>query len=158
MIAVGAIEQPLWTRVILIDPLKRTVTKGQGGQRLPRDRDWIVEKARNGRLDLHPQSGPPRQDKRVSYVENCVLRLVVLTVLLDSFCVIFCECSGDRIKSTVLEQVDLGNLPGGRVMKMTLELQPGAEIPPHTHKGPGLRYVLDGAISIAWKDRADTNL
>jgi hypothetical protein len=39
MIAVGAIEQPLWTRVILIDPLKRTVTKGQGGQRLPRDRD-----------------------------------------------------------------------------------------------------------------------
>ena len=34
MIAVGAIEQPLWTRVILIDPLKRTVTKGQGGQRL----------------------------------------------------------------------------------------------------------------------------
>jgi quercetin dioxygenase-like cupin family protein len=60
-----------------------------------------------------------------------------------------------RVKGTVLEQVDLGNLPaGGRAMKMTLlELQPGAEIPRHTHKGPGLRYVLDGAISIAWKDR-----
>jgi quercetin dioxygenase-like cupin family protein len=60
-----------------------------------------------------------------------------------------------KFKSSVLEQVDLGNVPGGeRVMKLTLlELQPGAEIPPHTHKGPGLRYVLEGAISIAWKDR-----
>ena len=60
-----------------------------------------------------------------------------------------------KFKGTMLEQVDLGNLPeGARVLKMTLlELQPGAEIPAHTHKGPGLRYVLDGAISIAWKDR-----
>lgn len=60
-----------------------------------------------------------------------------------------------KFKGAVLEQVDLGNLPaGGRVLKMTLlELQPGAEIPAHTHKGPGIRYVLDGAISIAWKDR-----
>ena len=43
-----------------------------------------------------------------------------------------------KFKGTVLEQVDLGNLPaGGRTMKMTLlELQPGAEIPRHTHKGP----------------------
>jgi quercetin dioxygenase-like cupin family protein len=60
-----------------------------------------------------------------------------------------------KIKGTVLEQVDLGNLPAGeRTMRMTLlELQPGAEIPPHTHKGPGIRYVLEGAISIAWKGR-----
>lgn len=60
-----------------------------------------------------------------------------------------------KFKGTVLQQVDLGNLPAGeRVMKLTmLELQPGAEIPPHTHKGPGLRYVVEGAISVAWKDR-----
>jgi len=30
---------------------------------------------------------------------------------------------------------------------------PGAKIPPHTHAGPGIRYVLEGAITIAWKDR-----
>lgn len=56
---------------------------------------------------------------------------------------------------TVLDQVDLGHLPEGeRVLKMTLvEMQPGAEIPAHMHKGPGLRYVLEGAIGIAWKDR-----
>ena len=59
-----------------------------------------------------------------------------------------------KYKASVLEQVDLGELPAGqRVMRMTIgELQPGAEIGPHTHKGPGLRYVLEGAITIAWKD------
>ncbi len=59
-----------------------------------------------------------------------------------------------KYKGTVLEQVDLGNLSAGeRVLKMTLlEMQPGAEIPAHTHKGPGLRYVLEGAVAIAWKD------
>jgi quercetin dioxygenase-like cupin family protein len=60
-----------------------------------------------------------------------------------------------KFKGTVLEQVDLGNLPAGeRVLKMTLvEMQPGAAIPAHTHEGPGVRYVLEGAVSIAWKDR-----
>jgi quercetin dioxygenase-like cupin family protein len=67
----------------------------------------------------------------------------------------FSKAQETLFKAAVLEQVDLGHVPAGdRVMKLTLlELQPGAEIPPHTHKGPGLRYVLDGAISIAWKDR-----
>jgi len=67
----------------------------------------------------------------------------------------FSKAQEARFKAAVLEQVDLGHVPAGdRVMKLSLlELQPGAEIPPHTHKGPGLRYVLDGAISIAWKDR-----
>ena len=38
-------------------------------------------------------------------------------------------------------------------MKMTLlEMEPGAAIPEHTHKGPGMRYVLEGAIAIAWKN------
>jgi quercetin dioxygenase-like cupin family protein len=60
-----------------------------------------------------------------------------------------------KFKASMLEQVDLGDIPPGqRVMRLTLlELQPGAEIPPHTHKGPGLRYVVDGAIAVAWKDR-----
>jgi quercetin dioxygenase-like cupin family protein len=79
---------------------------------------------------------------------------VVIAVL--SLTISFSAAAEDqKFRGTVLEQVDLGNLPAGaRSMKMTLlEMQPGAEIPAHTHKGPGLRYVLDGAISIAWKDR-----
>jgi hypothetical protein len=43
---------------------------------------------------------------------------------------------------------------GRPTFRMTmLEVQPGAKIPPHTHAGPGIRYMLDGAITIAWKDR-----
>jgi len=32
-----------------------------------------------------------------------------------------------------------------------LVIEPGGEVPFHVHKGPGLRYVLDGAITINWK-------
>ena len=56
-------------------------------------------------------------------------------------------------KGTVLDEVSLGTLPGEHTMKMTLlEMEPGAVIPEHTHKGPGMRYVLEGAIAIAWKN------
>ena len=42
---------------------------------------------------------------------------------------------------------------GEYTMKMTmLEMEPGAAIPEHTHKGPGMRYVLEGAIAIDWKN------
>ena len=42
---------------------------------------------------------------------------------------------------------------GEHIMKMTLlEMEPGAAIPEHTHKGPGMRYVLEGAITIAWEN------
>ena len=91
--------------------------------------------------------------------KNCyVSRSTMLTTLLATLLVaapFSATAQEPKFKGTMLEQVDLGNLPeGARVLKMTLlELQPRAEIPSHTHKGPGLRYVLDGAISIAWKDR-----
>ena len=58
-----------------------------------------------------------------------------------------------KFKGTVLDEVSLGTLPGEHTMKMTLlEMEPGAAIPEHTHKGPGMRYVLEGAIAIAWKN------
>ncbi len=57
-----------------------------------------------------------------------------------------------KFKGTVLNQVPLGRLNGDYTMKATiLDMEPGAQIPEHTHKGPGLRYVLEGAIAIAWK-------
>ena len=58
-----------------------------------------------------------------------------------------------EFKGTVLDEESLGSLPGEYTMKMTmLEMEPGAAIPEHTHKGPGMRYVLEGAIAIAWKN------
>jgi quercetin dioxygenase-like cupin family protein len=57
-----------------------------------------------------------------------------------------------KFKGTVLDQVTLGRLNGDYVMKVTmLDMEAGAQVPEHTHKGPGLRYVLEGAITIAWK-------
>ncbi|HEX2256234.1 MAG TPA: cupin domain-containing protein [Afifellaceae bacterium] len=53
----------------------------------------------------------------------------------------------------MLQQEDVGTLEGERSMRMVLlTMQPGAEIPEHQHAGPGLRYVLEGAIAIVWAD------
>ncbi len=53
-----------------------------------------------------------------------------------------------------LQQTALGELPTGKWdMKATiLTIEPGGEVPFHVHKGPGLRYVLEGAITINWKE------
>jgi quercetin dioxygenase-like cupin family protein len=53
-----------------------------------------------------------------------------------------------------LQEVPLGELPPGKWdMKATmLVIEPGGKIPFHVHKGPGLRYVLEGAITITWKE------
>lgn len=53
-----------------------------------------------------------------------------------------------------LRQEALGAIPAGKyTLKATeLVMEPGAEIPPHQHKGPGIRYVLEGAITISWKE------
>jgi quercetin dioxygenase-like cupin family protein len=62
--------------------------------------------------------------------------------------------SQDRGFATeMLQQEDVGTLAGEQTMRMVLlTMQPGAEIPEHQHAGPGLRYVLEGAIAIAWAD------
>lgn len=58
-----------------------------------------------------------------------------------------------KITANMLKQVPIGALPGKWDMKATmLVLEPGGEIPSHVHKGPGLRYVLEGAITINWKE------
>jgi quercetin dioxygenase-like cupin family protein len=58
-----------------------------------------------------------------------------------------------EITANTLQQVPLGELSGKWDMKATmLVLEPGGEIPFHVHKGPGLRYVLEGAITINWKE------
>jgi quercetin dioxygenase-like cupin family protein len=113
---------------------------------------------RIGSIGITAGPNAPSWEKRVRLKTVTFSPSIVLTALL-AIPLIAASFSASaqekKVKGTVLEQVDLGNLPaGGRAMKMTLlELQPGAEIPRHTHKGPGLRYVIDGAISIAWKDR-----
>lgn len=59
-----------------------------------------------------------------------------------------------KFTANTLQQVSIGELPPGKWnMKATmLVIEPGGEIPFHVHKGPGLRYVLEGAITINWKE------
>jgi quercetin dioxygenase-like cupin family protein len=58
-----------------------------------------------------------------------------------------------KFNATTMQEVALGDLPGKWRMKSTmLVIEPGGEIPFHVHKGPGLRYVVEGAITISWKD------
>jgi quercetin dioxygenase-like cupin family protein len=58
-----------------------------------------------------------------------------------------------KFTATTMQVVALGDLPGKWSMKSTmLVIEPGGEIPFHVHKGPGLRYVIDGAITISWKE------
>jgi len=59
-----------------------------------------------------------------------------------------------KFSMTTLQQVSLGELPRGKWnMKSTMvTIEPGGEIPVHVHKGPGLRYVVEGEITINWKD------
>ncbi len=53
-----------------------------------------------------------------------------------------------------LQDVALGDLnmknPMMRARKFTMA--PGHKSPDHKHDGPGIRYVLDGEITIYWKD------
>lgn len=56
-------------------------------------------------------------------------------------------------QSEVLQQEDVGTLEGERTMRMVmLTMEPGAEIPEHQHGGPGLRYILEGEITVALSD------
>jgi quercetin dioxygenase-like cupin family protein len=58
-----------------------------------------------------------------------------------------------KFGAEVLQEEEIGTLDGEQKMRIVMfTMQPGAEVPEHKHGGPGLRYVLEGAITIAWKD------
>ena len=60
----------------------------------------------------------------------------------------------------LLNKVDLGDVAAGKyVLRMTeYSMEPGAKVASHTHKGPGLRYVLEGSIAIEFNkgDKIET--
>jgi quercetin dioxygenase-like cupin family protein len=63
------------------------------------------------------------------------------------------QTSVPKVTSSVLKQVPVGELRGKWDMKATmLVIEPGGQIPFHIHRGPGLRYVLEGAITINWRE------
>ncbi|NBF02243.1 cupin domain-containing protein [Pseudomonas sp. Fl5BN2] len=50
-------------------------------------------------------------------------------------------------KLAVLQEHALGNLPGKKVMLLTVDYAPGQATVPHRHAGAAMAYVLQGAIT-----------
>ena len=57
-------------------------------------------------------------------------------------------------RSDVITQVEIGDMKSGKyAMKATITtIQPHAKIPFHLHEHNGLRYMLEGSLTISWKD------
>lgn len=53
-----------------------------------------------------------------------------------------------------LQDVPLGalDMPEPMMRARIMTIPAGFRSPPHTHDGPGIRYVLEGQITIYWKD------
>ncbi len=60
-----------------------------------------------------------------------------------------------KFRGDTLTTFELGPVEAGQYkLKATLfSMEPGAEAPYHLHKGPGIRYVLEGAITVSFKDK-----
>jgi quercetin dioxygenase-like cupin family protein len=59
-----------------------------------------------------------------------------------------------QFRNDVITQVPLGSIEAGRyAFRATITtVAPGAQIPFHVHEFHGLRYMLEGALTIAWKE------
>jgi len=57
--------------------------------------------------------------------------------------------------NVVITEALIGNIePGRYAFKVTVTtVAPSAQIPFHVHSFPGVRYMLEGALTIHWKDR-----
>ena len=57
-------------------------------------------------------------------------------------------------RNDMITQVEIGDMkPGKYAMKATIAtIQTHAKIPFHLHKNNDLRYMLEGSLSISWKD------
>jgi quercetin dioxygenase-like cupin family protein len=60
-----------------------------------------------------------------------------------------------QFSSTILTEAVIGDVPQGKyeLKASVTTIAPHGSIPFHVHQYPGLRYVLEGAITVQWKDR-----
>jgi quercetin dioxygenase-like cupin family protein len=59
-----------------------------------------------------------------------------------------------QFRNDVITQVPLGHIEAGKyAFRATITtIPPGGKIPYHVHEFGGLRYMLEGALTIAWKE------
>ncbi len=84
-----------------------------------------------------------------------VLAVAIMTSILVAGSVQVVAQGKPKVRGDALTSYDIGPVEAGNYqIKATLfTMEPGAEAPYHIHKGPGVRYVLEGAITIQWKNK-----
>ena len=60
-----------------------------------------------------------------------------------------------KFRGDTLTTFEIGHVEAGqyKLKARLFSMEPGAEVPYHIHKGPGIRYVLEGAVTINSKDK-----
>jgi quercetin dioxygenase-like cupin family protein len=60
-----------------------------------------------------------------------------------------------QFSNTIMTEAAIGDVPQGKYefRASITTITPHGSIPFHVHQYPGLRYVLEGAITVQWKDR-----
>lgn len=84
-----------------------------------------------------------------------VLAIAIQAILLVAGSAQLMAQGKPKVRGDALTSFDIGPVEAGNYqLKATLfTMEPGAEAPYHIHKGPGVRYVLEGAITIQWKNK-----
>ncbi len=84
-----------------------------------------------------------------------VLTVAIMTSILVAGSVQVVAQGKPKVRGDALTSFDIGPVEARNYqLKATLfTMEPGAEAPYHIHKGPGVRYVLEGAITIQWKNK-----
>ena len=84
----------------------------------------------------------------------CVIVIAIQATLLVAWPAQLMAQEKPKFRGDALTQFNIGHIEAGQYqVKATLfSMDPGAEAPDHIHKGPGIRYVLEGAVTVSWKD------
>jgi quercetin dioxygenase-like cupin family protein len=103
------------------------------------------------------------RSRRISWIPALSLSVVTLLVLALAAALaqegqVLFSRNGEALR--LLKKVDLGEVAAGKyVLRMTeYSMEPGAKIASHVHKGPGLRYVLEGSVAVEFNkgDKIET--
>jgi quercetin dioxygenase-like cupin family protein len=73
---------------------------------------------------------------------------IIAVVLL---CLITGTAMAQQVKVTPLMSKDLTNIPGKKVLMITVEYAPGDSDPVHRHNAQGFIYVVEGSVVMQLK-------
>jgi quercetin dioxygenase-like cupin family protein len=84
------------------------------------------------------------------------IRAIASAVLMTLLVAADLHSQEKRFSNVMISQETIGAVPAGRYAfrASVTTVDPGAQIPFHVHEYPGIRYMLEGALTISWKDNS----